>query len=30
MEQTGREIILGSTSFLSANEFMDDLGKLSR
>ena len=30
MEQTSREIILGSTSFLSANDFLDDLAKLSR
>ena len=30
MEQTSREIILGSTSFVSANDFLDDLAKLSR
>jgi succinylarginine dihydrolase len=30
MEQTSREIILGSTSFLSANDFLDDLAKLCR
>ena len=30
MEQTSREIILGSTSFLSANDFLDDIAKLSR
>lgn len=30
MEQSSREIILGSTSFLSASEFIDDLGKLCR
>jgi hypothetical protein len=30
MEQSSREIIIGSTSFLSANEFLEDLTKLSR
>jgi hypothetical protein len=30
MEQSSREIIIGSTSFLSAKEFIDDLGKLCR
>jgi Sec1 family len=30
MEVSSREIVLGSTSFISANEFLDDLGKLSR
>jgi syntaxin-binding protein 1 len=30
MEQSSREIIIGSTSFLSASEFIDDLGMLCR
>jgi Sec1 family len=30
MEQSSREIIIGSTSFISASEFIDDLGKLCR
>jgi hypothetical protein len=29
MENEAREIILGSSAFLSANEFLDDLGKLA-
>jgi Sec1 family len=30
MEQTSREIIIGSTSFLSANVFLEDFSKLAR
>lgn len=29
MESESREIILGSTAFLSANDFIEDLGKLA-
>jgi hypothetical protein len=29
MEQEGREIIMGSTAFLSAKEFIEDLGNLA-
>ena len=29
MESESREIIMGSTAFLSANDFIDDLGKLA-
>lgn len=29
MEREGREVILGSTAFISANEFIEDLSKLN-